>query len=327
MFEKISIENIKQYTKEFMDSERAILLLCIGIALIFWFIIQLSRSQEIVIDATLNVKTPKGLTLKNQPPKSFKIKLVSKGWNLFSTPYRKQLQRVTLSIEKDKTYNYRQLQQIIQSRLSDKIEVKSIYPNTLSFELDDFIQKRVPIKAVASLKMVNQFQLSNNIQLLPDTIEINGPESLVTSIRFVNTNEIEAENLKENRYGQVDLIKHKNKQVKYQLDAVNYIITVEQFSEKKLTVPIKIENDTTNAIRTIPQTATVTCTVGLSKFDELKPTDIQLSINAYNINWDKTTKLPVIIKKRPNWVSNIKITPEYVDFVIVTSENIAENEE
>ncbi|MFK7950334.1 MAG: hypothetical protein AB8G11_22285 [Saprospiraceae bacterium] len=328
MFEKISIENIKQYTKDFMNSERAILLLCISIALIFWFIIQLSKSQEIVIDAKLNIKTPKGLTLKNEPPKTLKIQLVSKGWNLFSTPYRKQLRRITLSIDKDKTYNYRQLQQVLKSSISDKIDVTSISPNTLSFELDEYVRKKIPVKAIALVETVNQFQLSNKIQLLPDSIEIYGPKSLIAPITFVNTKEIRAKNLKENRYGEIELLLQKNKQVKYQVSIVNYIMTVEQFSEKTLNVPIIVENDTTNSIRLIPQMATITCSVGLTKYDKLNPSDIQLSVNAYNVDLKEITKLPVITKKKPNWISNIKINPEYVDFVILTTtENITKNGE
>lgn len=328
MFEKFSTENIKKFIRDFINSERAILLLCISIALIFWLIIQLSKSQEIIIDTVLNIKTPEGLTLINQPPKSLKIKLVSTGWSLFSSDYNKQLRQLTLSVNKDKAYNYRQLQEIVKSKLSDKIEVRSIFPNTLSFQLDDFVRKRVAVKAITAIKMVNQFQLSNKIQLLPDSIEIYGPKSLVSPISFVNTKEIRANNLKENRYGEIELLPQKNKQVKYQATTVNYIMTVEQFSEKTLQIPIQIENDTTNSIRLIPQTATVTCTVGLTKYEQLKPADIQLRVNTYNLNLEEATKLPIIMRKKPNWVSNIKVNPEFVDFVILTNtKNIPQDDE
>lgn len=328
MFEKYSIENIKEFTKNFINSERAILLLCMSIALIFWLIVQLSKSHSTTIDIPLNIKTPEGLTLKNQPPKSLKVSLKSKGWNLFSSGYRNQLQEILLSINNDKKYNYTQLQQIIKSRISSKIDITTISPSILSFKLDEYVQKKIPVKANTSIEMVNQFQLSNKIQLLPDSIDIYGPKSLISQITFVNTKDIKAKNLRENRYGKIDLLQQKNKQVKYQSNTVSYIITVEQFSEKKFTVPIKVENDTTNSIRLTPQVATVTFSVGLTKYDKVKPSDIQLSINAYNIDWREPMKLPIIIKKKPNWISNIKITPEHVDFLIITStKNTAEDEQ
>ncbi len=328
MFEEFSTENIKKFIRDFINSERAILLLCISIALIFWLIIQLSKSQEIVIDTVLNIKTPEGLTLVNQPPKSLKIKLVSTGWGLFSSDYNRQLRQLRLLVNKDKAYNYRQLQEIVKSKLSDKIKVVSIFPNALSFQLDDFVRKNVPVKAITAIKTVNQFQLSNKIQLLPDSIEIYGPKSLISPISFVNTEEIRATNLKENRYGEVRLLPQKNKQVKYQSTTVNYIMTVEQFSEKTLDVPIVIENDTTNSIRLIPQTAKVTCTVGLTKYDQLKPIHIQLRVDLSNVNLEEATQLPVIMRKKPDWVSNIKVNPEYIDFVILTNtKNITQDDE
>lgn len=327
MFENYSTENINQFIKDFLKSERAILLLCMSIALVFWLIVQLSQLHKTTVFVPLTIQTPKGLILKNEPPKSLKITLSSKGWSLFSGNYRKQLKQLKLSIRRDQKYNYQQLQQIIKSKISDKIKITSVYPNSISFELDQFIKKKVPVKANESVETVNQFQLSNKIQLLPDTVEIYGPKSLISSISFVNTKEIKAKELRENRYGQVDLLLQKNKQVKYQLATVNYMMTVEQFSEKTLTVSINVEDDTTNTVRLIPQTGTVTCTVGLTKYDKLKPTDIQLSVNVYNVDLEKVTKLPVVLKKKPNWINNVKINPEFVDFVLVTTtENMTEDE-
>lgn len=327
MFEKISFDTIKAHIKNFIYSERAILLLCMSIALIFWLIIQLSKFHETTVFVTLNIKTPPNLILKKSPPKELKILVASKGWNLFSGIYRKRLKSLSINVIKNQDYNYRQIQQILQSKISNKIEIKSIYPSTLSFELDEFAQKKVAIKANTAIETINQFQLSNKIQLLPDSIEISGPKSLVDNISSLKTKEIQAKNLKENRYGKVGLLLQKNKQVQYQSNTVNYIITVEQFSEKTLIVPIKIENDTTKTIRLIPQMANVTCTIGLTKYEQLKSKNIELSVDFFGVNIDEVTKLPVIIKKKPTWISNVKVSPELVDFVIITSpENSTDDE-
>lgn len=326
MFEKFSIENIKIQIKDFINSERAILFLCISIALVFWLVIQLSKSHEVLLKTTLNIHVPNGKTLANRPPASLQVKLISKGWNLLSSDYNKQLQELSLTVNHDKTYNYRQLEAIILSKLSKKIEVASIQPNSLSFKLDDFMQKKVPVKAITSVNVINQFQLSNKIQLLPDTIEVAGPASIVSNISFVKTKKISANNLKENFYGKVDLIPQTNKQVEYQTDAVNFIMTVEQFSEKELLVPITIENDTANAIRLIPQTAKVYCTLGLTKYDELKPSDILLYVDALDLDWHKDTLLPILLKSMPNYVSKLKMEPEYVDYVIVVGKENTKNE-
>ena len=327
MFEKFSIENIKFYLKNFVNSERAILLLCIGIALVFWLVIQLSKSHEVIIETPLSIHVPDGKTLVNRPPTTLKLKLFSKGWNLLSSDYDKGLQNLSLTVNHDKTYNYQQLEEIILSKLPKKIDVASIFPNSLSFKLDDFMQKKVPVKPVTAVNTINQFQLSNKIQLLPDTIEISGPASVVSSISFIKTKKISANNLKENYYGKIDIIPQKNKQVRYQTNAVNFIVTIEQFSEKDLFVPIVLENDTTNSIRIIPQIAKVTCTVGLSKYNELKSSDIELAVNLQNVDFEKLNRLPVLVKRKPSYVSKLKIQPEDVDFVvIVRNENNSKNE-
>lgn len=327
MFEKFSIENIKLHLKNFINSERAILLLCIGIALVFWLVIQLSKSHEVIIETPLSVHVPDGKTLLNRPPVSLKLKVFSKGWNLLSSDYDKELQELSLTVNHDKTYDYQQLEEIILSKLPKKIEVASILPSSLSFKLDNYMQKKVPVKPVTEVNTINQFQLSNKIQLLPDTIEISGPASVVSSISFIKTKKISAKNLKENYYGKIDIIPQKNKQVQYQSDAVNFIMTIEQFSEKELYVPISLENDTTNSIRIVPQTAKVTCTVGLTKYNELQPSDIELTVNLQDVNFEKVNKLPVIVKKKPSYISKLRIHPDDVDFVvIVENENNSRNE-
>ncbi len=313
MFSRINLQNIKAFFK----TERALLLLCMSIALFFWLLVQLSQQHTTELKIPLLFNVPKGKILKAKPPEYILVRLKAKGWNLFYRAFRQQSMVLTWNINQDKSLNYSDLKNKIEGIISDKIEIIDIFPNAMICQLDKHLQKQIPIEINASIQPVAQFQLSNNIQLLPGQITITGPASVIKNINRIKTKKITIKNLRQNQYGEIDLLLFKNKQIKYAASKVNYMATIEQFSEKILQVPIQIQADSAVTIRVMPPTVKVSFTVGLSKFESTTPDDFELFVDAQALDLEKTMTLPVKIITTPNWVRNIKITPRNVEFVIM----------
>lgn len=324
MFLKVSLQDIK----DFFKTERAILLLCMSIALIFWLFVQLSQTQKTKLKVPLIINVPKGLILNEKPPSHIFVTLKSNGWNLFYRSFRKHPKQLVWSISKDEIVSYQDIKNKIEEKLSDKIEIENIAPNKLNLRLEKLLQKQVAIAINADIQPVSQFQLSNEIQLLPNQITITGPESTIKKIEKIKTEKINIDNLRQNKYGEIKLLTEENQQVKFFPHKVNYMMTVEQFSEKMMVVPIHIKADSSVNIRLTPQMAKVSFTIGLSKFDNIKPSDIQLFVDATSVDLDTEKQLLIGIKSYPEGLKNIKIEPKKIDFVILTKgrKNTTENE-
>lgn len=324
MFPKISLQDIQAFLK----TERALLLLCMSIALVFWLLVQLSQPQKTKLKVPIIFEVPKGQILSEKPPQFIFVTFKSKGWNLFYRSFRGQPKKLVWSITKDERLSYEDLKDKIAEKISDKVEIENISPNELKLKLERLLRKQVPITVNANVQTVTQFQLSNTIQLLPDTITITGPESTIKKIETVKTKMIDVSELRQNKYGEIQLSAQQNKQVKCFPEKVNYMMTIEQFSEKSLLVPVKLETDSNVTLKLLPEFVKVSCILGLGKYDDLSASDFELIADARGLDLAKTDKLLVKLKTMPTGVRNIKIIPRMIDFVIVTneSEKIVENE-
>lgn len=313
MLPKIS----RQAIHDFSRTERAILLLCMSIALIFWLFVQLSQTQQTVLKIPVKFEVPKGQILIEAPPTHLLITLESDGWSLFYRSFRGKLKILNWQIKKDDFLNFEDLKDEISKKIPNNVRIKNISPRQINLKLDKFIRKQVEVKLNGKVETVSQFQLSNDIQLLPNQITISGPKSILEKINIIETEKIDIENLRQNQFGEIKLAASQNKQVKYIPAKVNYMMTVEQFSEKTLLVPIQIQTDSTTAIHVMPSMVKVICTVGLSKYEMLDASFFEIIVQPDSADLAIGKPLSLQLQKAPDWVKNIKITPKKVDFVII----------
>jgi YbbR domain-containing protein len=313
MIPKISRSEIQNFLK----TERALLLLCMSIALIFWLLVQLSQQQKTVLKVPVNFSIPNGKILVQKPPEHLYITLESEGWNLFYRSFRGKLKTLNWKISEDELLSYEDLKDKIQDKISNTIEIKDISPHQVNLKLDKFSRRQVHVKMNGNIETVSQFQLSNDIQLLPNQVTITGPRSVLQDIEYIQTEKIEIQNLRQNQFGEINLQALKNKQVEYIPAKVNYMMTVEQFSEKTLMVPIQVQTDSFTTIHIMPSMAKVICTVGLSKYETLNPNFFEIIVQVDSAALANGNSLPLLLKKSPDWIRDIKISPQKVDFVII----------
>jgi hypothetical protein len=88
MLPTIKIRNKKFQLK--IREDRAILLICIGIALVFWLLVKLSQTYSTVRPVKFEFQIPENETLSNAPPEDMTVEIEGTGWDLmfdyFSRP-------------------------------------------------------------------------------------------------------------------------------------------------------------------------------------------------------------------------------------------------
>ena len=101
--------------------------------------------------------------------------------------------------------------------------------------------------------------------------------------------------------------------MKFVPSSVDVVACVDMYSEKTLEVPVVgIGFPKGKVLRTFPSKVQVTVQVGLKNFKSVTEKDFLVA----DVIGNKSEKLPLTIKKYPDVVSHVRVTPSSVDYLI-----------
>jgi hypothetical protein len=174
-----------------------LLIISIAFSVIIWGTISLSEEYYANVNVPLRViGFPNGFSIGSEIPENITIKLRGIGWKLFA-----------VNIGKDVTYNISVsgdsgfVQIKLMDHLTDnrwmlsELDIIDIVPNSLSFSIERRIKKKLPIVADLNLEFKAGYGLAKQVVLEPDSVEIDGPQSVVNSLTEIKTKEIKLSSL------------------------------------------------------------------------------------------------------------------------------------
>lgn len=203
----------------------------------------------------------------------------------------------------------------ITRRLPNDMELIEITPDTLFVPLVEKVKKVVPVKLDASLKFDKQMQLSGNITIEPDSIEVSGPEDVIDSLRFIRTKYVEFEKLKDTLVRNIAL--DELEQVDMSATRVVVSIPVEPFTEVSVMVPIVASQlEDSLQLKSFPSEVKVSYRIGLSR-EVYSNKDFSAIVDFSEISLSEMpTRLKVKLEKQPSDVSYVKYSPVFVEYLL-----------
>ena len=313
--------------KKFFDSDRAILIACIFIALIFWVLVKLSQTFYSTADFQIDYKLPVGKSFVSSPPTSAKATLKGTGWELMSFQFNKKESKVLFEINDvaSQAINSGLLIDKIQQTISSSIEVSDVNMDFIFVQMESETEIKVPVRLTKKITLAPQFQFLDSFKIEPDSIILTGPYTEVQSITFWETEMLELQDLKKDQTIEVGLKVPENQEIHLSQDKIIVDLKVEQFTEKSLFLPIVIKN-APDSLKTFPERAKLSCIVGLSKYNDLNRSSFQLVADLKDIplNTEKNT-IPVLLTRQPDYVRAVNFQPKSVEFFFVETEK--ENQE
>ncbi|HQU59037.1 MAG TPA: hypothetical protein PLU64_07570 [Saprospiraceae bacterium] len=290
-----------------------------GIALIFWLLVKLSQTYQTQRPISFELEIPQEKALTELPPADMVAELEGSGWDLlfdyFSHP--------TVSLVYDMQdvsrlhLNRGQLRNDIAHELrTNDIKVLEINYDNVLLELEDRNSKTVPIIIQRRLSFAPEHHLKAPIGLKPDSVRISGPNSLIDSIHFWPTDSLILKNLKSSSTVILHL-QQPNREVLLSANMVEAKIEVEPFTEKTMYVPLVVKN-APDSLRIFPDKITVTCKLGLSKYDSVSYRDFiaEADLSGISPNAPNNT-VPILITQQPDFTRNLQYTPKSAKFFIV----------
>lgn len=324
------VYHIARYLKTvyFKNDRRVIAyLICVGIATGFWFLNALNKTYTVKMTIPVTyINLPNDKTLENQLPDKFDLTIRSHGFNILRqqvsslfSPFEFNVKEMTnnrMMISKRSSFAFpsRQFLTELSNQLSSEMDILSMSPDTLFFKFGKMGHKMVKVKPRVKVNLKKQFQISGDIQASPDSILVNGPQSMIDTMHFVMTDLQKFNSVDEPIEAEAPL--SKIKEVYFDPQQVVINIPVEEYTEAQLSVPVAVKDRSSEVnVKLFPEKVKVTFKVGLSRFQEIRPEDFKLAVTFSDINKGKQ-RLKVMPESIPAYLYDLKIAPEEIEYLI-----------
>lgn len=298
------------------------------VATIFWFLSALNRDYTTDIQYPVKyTNLPKGKVLMNELPENLTLKVTGHGYTLLKHRLSRRLLPIIFDVNSfilssiDDSVNQkfyvlsRVAQNKITNQLSSEIGIQEILPDSIIFVFSDVTSKRLPVKPVLNIEFESQFMVKGAITSIPDSVDVEGPQSMLDTMQFAYTQALAIAKVKETQSKTIGF--REFDQVYYSGKEVTVNIPVEQFTETSLKIPIVPVNVPEElSLKLFPAEITVSFMVALSDFDKIKPHHFIATADYILLENNPSQKMRIEVSRLPENIVYIRHYPESVDYII-----------
>ena len=316
------LTNYWQKLKSFFLSKDILsFLLFLALSAAFWFVNSLGKEKENEVTIPLRyIGVPQFIAISNIPPSEITVSVKDQGIHLWEYS-RKNIRPLTIDLSRvfyqkgEILITSDQLRGKVNRYLLPTTSILEFYPDSLIIQYEKLSMVTLPIELVSNIELAHQHVFSNAIQIEPSQVTVFGPKSILDKLKSVKTELLSLKNMTDTNSYSCKLKPIKS--ARYSANDTKVTVYVEQFTEKKMQLPITAVNCPGNLIiRTFPTQVEVTYTVGLSHFNLINPKDIQVYLDYNDLKSVKLSKQKLRIKSNSIDISNIRISPQEVEFIL-----------
>lgn len=293
---------------------------CLFIAFIIWLLSALSETYTTEIQVSVSYKNlPEDKVLTRNLENTLYLTIKGAGSDLV-----KQMRFIKKSVVLDyaKYINTQRVSSAtlftqIEEQLS-KLEVRDIKPDTLYFYLENKAQKKVPIKFEHNISTSTHFKLKNNLAITPDSVLVIGPKSVLDTLKNWKTEELVKRDVSQNFDGSIPLIPPNQTGLTIAPEQVNYFGEVEEFTEKRLLLPVLTKNLAKDqSVVLYPKNVQLQFQVGTSEFEVLDKDYFKIVADFSTIDINTAQEIPLKVIEQPTGIRNLRVSPEYAEFIVI----------
>lgn len=314
--------------KRFRMSRRlSIVLFCFCIATVFWLLIALSRDYPTKVTFPIEyTNLPGKKVIVNDLPDSISLDIQATGFRIMAYSFTEK--RKTLEVDvAARLLSGRMIQSEVMAmptkvfasdfnkQFGPDVKILGYQPDSIVFYFSDLIMKRLPVKLDLNLRFDKQYDYAGDIQILPDSVDVSGPPSIVNSLSYIETEILRLDEVKSSI--DTDLKLKQQKVLSYSSNKVRLKAPVEKFTEGSVSVRIQPLNVQTGfSLKAFPDRVQVRYMVALSRFNEVKDHMFDVVINADGLELERPEKLSVELVRYPTFLRRLTVDPEKVDYIL-----------
>ena len=314
-------KKIKNFLLSDNSREFLIFLFFFFIASGFWLLQTLNNDYETEFSIPIRVKgIPNDVILTSDFPTELHVQVKDKGTVLLNYMFGKSFFPISLDFrdyfvsDSHAKIAVTEFEKKISSQLNASSKILSIKPDTIECVYSKGKSKLVPVCFTGKVSASSQYYISDTIYA-PDSVLVYAPEEVLDTITVAYTQSVDFLNISDTVRKQIPLQSLNG--VKFVPNATEVVLPVDIYTEKTVEVPVHGVNfPPDKVLRTFPSKVKVTFQVGLKHFRQIKASDFIINVSyeeLLNLGPDKYT---VKLKSVPLGVSQVRIVPEQVDFLI-----------
>lgn len=308
--------------KAFFVSKNALsFLLFLAISFSFWFINMLDKERHKTLVIPLRYSgLPQNYDISKSNVDFITVEIKDKGINLFDYSKNK-LNALTIDVNANLknrgtiVFTNDELRAKLLKHLLPTTSIVELRLDSLVLVYEQLAKKKLPVKFNGKIETAQQYILSEDILLEPDTIIAYGSKRLLDQLEYIKTNWTEFKDL--NKNVETSLVLQKVQGARFSTNDVKFSIYTEMFTEKELVFPVQVKNCPYDLIvRTFPAQVKLTFNVALSHFKSVSLNDIAVDVDFQHLLKNNEGKQKLNIKSRASYISNIRSEFEEVEYVI-----------
>ena len=311
-----------------------IFLVCLFCSAVFWLFIRLSQESQADIRQLIRVvDLPPATMLVEQSDQVVLFSVQTTGARLFGSllSSRTDTLRVPFSAlsrtSRDQDDRFFISSSGVIGLLSQHVDagvsITNVRPDTIFVNVSARMEKRVPVVARVKLDFERRFGLYGNLQLLPDSVVVAGPKSMVDTITAINTRSLELRGLNHSVTKNIDvLLPSVTPALQIVPEQVSLHVPVEEFTEAQLEIPLDIicpdtiSQPFSGQLRLFPPRVQLVFQVALRDYHKIESGLFSAYVKCPRPDF-QGSQLPVNIGVVPDFVRMESVRPSSVDYLII----------
>jgi len=293
---------------------------CLVLAIVAWLFTVLSNPRKYTVQAVLKYKNaPQRRAFHSLQHDTINVTIAGSGWDMLFSGMNVGTRTITVDLHSLENKNYIVLSSQ-QNQINNNKElnrpIAGFDPDTLYFDFSNRKVKKVPLKVVTEISYKHQFAQSDNITVKPAYAVISGPESIIDKITEWPSDPLKLDSVDEtvNTRLAVQPVKEANMSVFPK--TIRVTVPVDEFTEKTLSIPVKLINGRGYDIKIFPQKVKIIFTVPLGRYPETDEDFFEANADLDLWRLHNYKALPVMVSKLPSYCKIVRIEPKNIDFII-----------
>ena len=205
----------------------------------------------------------------------------------------------------------------INAQFGENVRIIAVNPDSIEFRYDTNAVKIIPVEFNKEVSFVPGFDISEDYQLIPDSIKVMGPKILLDSISVVQTQLLNLEEVQSNIDTPLNLIlPDSSENLVYSHKKIIVKGKVDKFTEGTIQVPVDIINVPKELkINYFPKMIGVSYYTSLSTYKEVNINEFIVECDYKNLV-EGSTYLEPELMKHPENVKNVRLNQKRIEFII-----------
>lgn len=321
-------DQLRQVLRLRLSQKTSIFLICVAIASVFWLLNAFSKNYTTIVNLPVRyVNLPEDQVVTSELLTHLAVEVNGYGFDLLS--YLTSSGKDTLVVNgkdlqrsrRDRSAAFfvtKPLFESLAGKINPAIKLNNILSDTLHFRIEERITRLVPVKANLNLNLAAQYLEDGDRIIDPPVVELSGPRSSVLGIHEVETETVQLDGVGSSINQSLALVVPlENSKLKVYPANVQVRINVDKFTDASIDLPVVVKNlPDSLSLNIIPDSVTLNYQVALGRYSEVKHQDFKLAVDFAEFNELHHKKLRILVLKQPQFVNNLSLSPEKVEFIL-----------